>query len=603
MNSGIFEILGALAVRDPGAKLILFDSGLRAEARRFVIAANDEWTRLQPQSPSRPPGTHRAFVVDERQLTERELLPSQDVDRPLHTHGSLAILLPKNQGNLVNFRDGSIVVGFRAPDDGSNDENTFPIWMDTDLPDGRSFSYEQISTHLLSALCPETVKAGFEQELSDSVRRMAAGISYVADAYGTLGRTERASTGTQWLLHIDQSIRRFSRITLSKGSPTREWIKFCVDQYFFPALSLPNPRSGNHFEPSARTGVAKSVAQAIDRFWNESEGTNHVLDAISTIEDNRRREHPPRQALKISSLDWSKLRKTWTLDGRSSDFLAWHMHDDRNSASDTTDRCILFEDLTEEEFFGPLSSSSSRIDGVWGDGRPLRHDDLATEVVILSPVAFDSASRMLASPSLRLWIETVHGADPTSAQLGEIGIAPKRAKQSGGGLQFVVSSATFDDSTLKIVLDGYFRFEVAGRSSFSFRPEVVLLKVSGSIVRTGQEMRVLMLPSGGAGFLLGSGLKYLGPRKFDRLGRPLWDESDIDLDSGLVEMPIEKSAGESVSVVAWSSQVPNHVEMDGLSQQIWVDRGFLRWSKTFSARPSEQSIDLGWNYGGAHEND
>lgn len=294
MIIGIFEVLGALAVWERGAKLIVLDSSLRDESRRFVIAANDEMTRTTSKLPASVVNAgHRAFLIDERMADEADLVQSTDADRPLLTRGSLALLLPSDQGNLVNFRDGSVVVAHRAPDDGSNDENTFPIWLDTELPSGRSFSLDQVASHFLTTICPTALDEGFEQELSDCIRHIARGLLYVSEAYGALGRTERASTGTQWLLHVDAGFRRFSSFALTNGNLERGELRERVYDDFFPSLSLPNPRNGREFEPSSRTGTAKSVAEAIEKFWYEMDGVNVIADSISVIDENRRRETPP----------------------------------------------------------------------------------------------------------------------------------------------------------------------------------------------------------------------------------------------------------------------------------------------------------------------
>jgi hypothetical protein len=107
-------------------------------------------------------------------------------------------------------------------------------------------------------------------------------------------------------------------------------------------------------------------------------------------------------------------------------------------------------------------------------------------------------------------------------------------------------------------------------------------------------MRVILLPPAGSGFLVGKNTKYYGPKRFDKNGLPIWDVDDIDEESETYEFAIERNAGDQVLVIAWSSLIPDHVSLDGLESSPWTDRGFIRWSENFPARPDEQEVDVYW---------
>jgi hypothetical protein len=210
MILGMYELLGKLAVLDGSAKLIVLDKALRHEARRLVTAANQENQKNENEQEKNVwSNRNRVFLLDESLTSDGNLVPANDIDRPLLTAGFLSLLAPNNQGNLVNFRDGSVCVSFRSLDDGSNDENAFPIWLDNEIPEGRSITYEKLASLYLQNLNEKVDNEGSEQDFNDGIRRLSAVMKYVADAYRDLGRTERVSTGSLWLQHMDLAVYLF----------------------------------------------------------------------------------------------------------------------------------------------------------------------------------------------------------------------------------------------------------------------------------------------------------------------------------------------------------------------------------------------------------
>jgi hypothetical protein len=595
MIFGIYELLGRLCVEDPTSKLLVLDQVLRTEARRIVVAANAALNRDVDELGGRKElYVHRAFVLDEPIQTDVELIDSVDKDRPLLTSGNLAVLLPINQGNLVNFRDGSICITFRVPDDGSNDENSFPVWLDNELPGSRSATFELISKVFLKGLSESFGEVGFEQEFNDATRRVVSAIEYVAEAYRKLGRTERGSTGSLWLQHLDMSFRRFSELVDKSGSREVADVARFVEDFFYPAVSLPNPKNGVSYQIHQRVGAAKSVAEAIEKFWSESDGTNRIIDSLSAIDESRL-TLAKHENCKLNSLNWNSIRKTWIARGFSSNFLSWHLHEEMSDGYlPDVDRLSAFRDLTEEEFFAPLPLSPPPIDGEWCDGRPLRFEDIETEVVVLSPVFFDSNSRELSSVPLQLNIFPIPGQRLSKDELEEVIVIPKQARNGVLSLSFEVKERRFDEDLATVSLIGVFVRTIATQSSFSHNPQVQTFRTQGPKVMSGQEMKVLLLPATGSGFLLGKNLKYYGPKRFDKEGMPIWDSDDLDPDTESIEFPLERSAGDQLSVLGWSSLLPDLVRLDNSEASPWIDRGFLRHQWNFSARPSEQNVDIYW---------
>jgi hypothetical protein len=596
MTLGIYELLGKLAVLDGSAKLIVLDKALRREARRLVIAANQEnQSYVNEEEQNTWSNRNRVFLLDDALDSDGELLPSNDIDRPLLTAGFLSLLEPHNQGNLVNFRDGSVCLSFRSLDDGSNDENAFPIWLDNEIPDSRSITYELLASLYLQNLNENINNSGFEQDFNDGIRRISAAMKYVADAYRDLGRTERVSTGSLWLQHMDLAIRRFSQLVLSSDDLSVPDLLDLVNTFFFPAVSLPNPHSGDTYQTSQRLGAAKSVAGAIQKFWCEADGTNRIIDSIENIDEQRLFSSGPKDASLLSQIDWGTIRQSWIGQGLSSSFLSWHIHEVANGGNPgSSSRFEIFLDLTEEEFFSPLPLLPSLIQGEWTDGREMRYEDLGTDIVILSPTFFDVGTRQMSSSKIQLRIVPLTSQELSKDELGEIQIIPKRVRRGGSNLEFNVDEVRVDTGSREVILEGVFTQSISGRDKFSFSPEVLAFKAVGSTIRSGQEMRVILLPPAGSGFLVGKNTKYYGPKRFDKNGLPIWDVDDIDEESDTYEFAIERNAGDQVLVIAWSSLIPDHVSLDGNESRPWTDRGFIRWSENFPARPDEQEVDGYW---------
>lgn len=586
MTFGLFEILGGLAVKDKATKLLILDTSLRRESRRIVAAANKKEDRGENE-------IHRAFVIDSP-LPGEEFGTPLDPDRPLRQFGQLSLLQEDFQGNLVNFRDGSVVVAFRTPDDGSNDQNAFPIWLDAELPTGQTFSVEQVAREYLVELCPDLSAVSAAQEFDDCVRRMVSALNYVAQAYAESGRTERASTGAQWLVHVDVALNRFSQVVNVMDPRSPRAVLELVQHSFFPAVSLPNPRSGDSYGRQTRSGSAKSVASAIDSFWREHEGVNLIAESISSIDESRLKGSPPIEATRLGQIDWSSIRRTWMGTGLASDFLSWHTHDTRIAGSSVASRIQILSDLTEDEFFCPLPGTIFDIGGVWPDGRPLRPEELDTNVVILSPTQLDEENQEIRSDMVQLLLAASNGARLSEETKRQIELVPKRARGRGRSAGFRVISVNESDSENVFVVEGYFFQQISGKKTFTFSPEVIPFKSGGEGISVGQEMKVLFLPPEGAGFLMGKNLKYFGPKKFDMSGSPIWDNADMDEETKAFEFVTDKDAGSQVEVIAWSSTRPAAVALDGALEEPWSDRGFLRWSRVFVARPDEHHIDIRW---------
>ena len=63
---GIYELLGKLAVLDGSAKLIVLDKALRREARRLVIAANQEnQSYVNEEEKNTWSNRNRVFLLDD----------------------------------------------------------------------------------------------------------------------------------------------------------------------------------------------------------------------------------------------------------------------------------------------------------------------------------------------------------------------------------------------------------------------------------------------------------------------------------------------------------------------------------------------------------
>jgi hypothetical protein len=595
MILGMYELLGKLAVLDGGAKLIVLDKALRHEARRLVTAANQQnQSNENEQRINVWNNRNRVFLLDESLTSDGDLLSANDIDRPLLTAGFLSLLEPNNQGNLVNFRDGSVCVSFRSLDDGSNDENAFPIWLDNEIPDSRSITYEKLASLYLQNLNEEIYDNGFEQDFNDGIRRLSAVMEYVADAYRDLGRTERVSTGSLWLQHMDLALRRFSQLVMSSNDMSVSELVDLVNSHFFPAASLPNPHSGDAYQVSQRVGAAKSIAGAIQKFWCEADGTNRIIESIENVDEQRLFSGNSDASL-LSRIDWGTIRQSWIGQGLASSFLSWHIHEALNGGnSDSNSRFEAFLDLTEEEFFSPLPLSPSLIQGEWTDGREIRYDDLGTDIVILSPTSFDIETRQMSSSKIQLRIVTLLNQGLSKDELDEVAIIPKRVRRSGSYLEFNVENTRVSSERPEVILEGVFTLSISGKDKFSFSSEVLAFKAVGSAVRSGQEMRVILLPPAGSGFLVGKNTKYYGPKRFDKDGLPIWDVDDIDQESEAYEFAIERNAGDQVLVIAWSSLTPDFVSLDGSESTPWTDRGFLRWSEEFIARPDEQEVDVYW---------
>ena len=595
MILGMYELLGKLAVLDGNAKLIVLDKALRHEARRLVTAANQENQRnANEQEKNVWSIRNRVFLLDESLTSDGNLVPANDIDRPLLTAGFLSLLAPNNQGNLVNFRDGSVCVSFRSLDDGSNDENAFPIWLDNEIPEGRSISYEKLASLYLQNLDEKVENEGSEQDFNDGIRRLSAAMKYVADAYRDLGRTERVSTGSLWLQHMDLALRRFSQLVMSLNDLSVSDLVDLVNSHFFPAVSLPNPHSGDAYQVSQRLGAAKSVAAAIQKFWCEADGTNRIIESIENVDEQRLFSSNSDASL-LSRIDWGTIRQAWIGPGLASNFLSWHIHETPSGGnSDSKSRFEAFLDLTEEEFFSPLPLLPSLIQGEWTDGREIRYDDLGTDIVILSPTSFDIETRQMSSSRIQLRIVMLSNQGLSKEELEEVAIIPKRVRRSGPYLEFNVDNARVSSESSEVILEGVFTLSISGEGKFSFSSEVLAFKAVGSAIRSGQEMRVILLPPAGSGFLVGKNTKYYGPKRFDKNGLPIWDVDDIDQESEAYEFAIERNAGDQVLVIAWSSLTPDSVSLDGSESTPWTDRGFLRWSEDFVARPDEQEVDVYW---------
>jgi len=595
MILGMYELLGKLAVLDENAKLIVLDKALRHEARRLVTAANQENQRNENEQENNVwSNRNRVFLLDETLTSDGNLLPANDIDRPLLTAGFLSLLEPNNQGNLVNFRDGSVCVSFRSLDDGSNDENAFPIWLDNEIPEGRSITYEKLASLYLQNLNEKVGDTGSEQDFNDGIRRISTAMKYVADAYRDLGRTERVSTGSLWLQHLDLALRRFSQLVMNSNDLSVSALVDLVNSHFFPAASLPNPHSGDAYQVSQRLGAAKSVAAAIQKFWCEADGTNRIVESIENIDEQRLFSSNSDASL-LSRIDWGTIRQAWIGHGLASNFLSWHIHEAPNGRnSDLNSRFEAFLDLTEEEFFSPLPLLPSLIQGEWTDGREIRYDDLGTDIVILSPTSFDIETRQMSSSKIQLRIVMLSSQGLSKDELEEVAIVPKRVRRSGPYLEFKVDNARVSSESSEVILEGVFTLSISGQDKFSFSSEVLAFKAVGSAIRSGQEMRVILLPPAGSGFLVGKNTKYYGPKRFDKNGLPIWDVDDIDQESEAYEFAIERNAGDQVLVIAWSSLTPDSVSLDGSESTPWTDRGFLRWSDEFVARPDEQEVDVYW---------
>ena len=214
--------------------------------------------------------------------------------------------------------------------------------------------------------------------------------------------------------------------------------------------------------------------------------------------------------------------------------------------------------------------------------------------MILSPTSFDIETRQMSSSRIQLRIVMLSNQGLSKEELEEVAIIPKRVRRSGPYLEFNVDNARVSSESSEVILEGAFTLSISGEGKFSFSSEVLAFKAVGSAIRSGQEMRVILLPPAGSGFLVGKNTKYYGPKRFDKNGLPIWDVDDIDQESEAYEFAIERNAGDQVLVIAWSSLTPDSVSLDGSESTPWTDRGFLRWSEDFVARPDEQEVDVYW---------
>jgi hypothetical protein len=589
---GIFEVLGRLVSQQPGSRLLIFDRMMRADARRLVREVNRLFNLQHHDSNDLDGGVDeepfRSFVLDDclKEETSFEIL--SDTDRPLRFSGdkNLWILELPNEGNLVNLRNGSICAAFKFPDDGSNDENTFPIWLDLELPDERRLRMKDISAVIVDEIFPSLSGGDVEQLRDDAVSRISSSLQYVAETYSSLGRVERASVGTLWLRHVDIGIKRLGEAVARREIHAPNDCVQIIAEAAFPSMSLPNPSIDNRYQLSRKTGSAKSVAEAISKFWCEDQEGNHVTDSLKAVDEVRTTASPRRDPALLSEIDWSSLRRTWNGEGLSSDFLTWHVHRDVSVASENSEverwRCL--ENLDEEEFFAPLPPRPELVDGSWEDGRPLRPPQVDTDIVILSPTTFAAESRLLTTEALVLRVTPRQGVPIASLDLGGVSVIVRPAK--GKRIPtFVQDSIEIDPQTKTILVKGCFELAIPGRGEFSYKPEVFGILVGGPSVASGQEMRALALPPSGAGYLIGKNLKYVGTTKFDSQGDPIWSEDMLaESDDDAVEFGIRKKPGELVDVIFWSVRTPQNVETDGHNRDVWTDCGAIRWAEQLSAR-------------------
>lgn len=598
MYLGIFEILARISVREPGSKLVIFDPIMASEARRFVVEANREERRLANlEGPTNAPQRHpdfRAFLLGEAAPVDGVLTGHPDLDRPL-THDAsreLWLLDPRRQGNLVNLRDGRIVVSFRPLDDGSNDENTFPVWLNRELPDDKRVRFSEVAEAVVKAHFPSLQNLEGDQHRQDAVHRVSSALRIVAEAHNDLGRTEWASTGTLWLRHLDAGLSAFQAALSDIEVVDSADALRVVRSLFFPSLGLPNPTIGDAYQSRRRTGSARSVAEAIEKYWCETDGENRILASIDAITESRLAENPPRIACRLSEIDWSRVRRTWVDQGLASDFLSWATHLEYLPNQEVgANRCELVFDLTEDEFFRPIHGSLIPIEGEWGDGRQIRYDDFMTDAVLVSPTRFDEGQRRLVSGEVVLRLALRPGPSPTEEMIRDVHLA-STTSGSKKSPKFDATSKTLDEQAQQLVVRGVFSLEFPGRGAFSYRPETSVMRAQGSALKTGQEIKVLMLPSSGFGYLVGSNLQYQGPTRFDSTGAAIWNPDLFDPEDECPEFAISRKAGDTVDVLCWSDSAPEEIRIDEENRVCWNNRGFIRWFERIVARPLIHTVEL-----------
>lgn len=546
IDLSFFSVLGAamLSREDPNLKLVLLDGPLGDRVEKLVRSANQyaiksgkfkqsDFDRLAPYAVAVVPDLGRSDL----KYQGNGLYCSSDRD--------FWAVLRKNELALTPLRDVTrLVVSSSELQDASN--KTFVTVMNSEMV--LKPEHSQMFTDIMFEELRSSLGVG---EISDDLwLRLHYAVTLAAAVYSNMPKAPRIKRGSLHLLHLESAFDRLRALANSlKGSPDRvSQLKDVV----LPCFSLPNPQSGGEFD--VEIPVHDAIIATIGENWGTTEFAQRSIARVKL--SRNRRNHPlVTPPMNLESWPWSKLDLLRADEGHENGFLAWHLLNTSDPKRvDAFHSARAIGGLTETEFFEPTVDATP-IEGEWSDGSPLVDRRVSGEVVLAQAVSFDAANSEFVSAEVSLYLQVVPGLNVAHSRLSEIGVTFVEKSN----LKFQAMSHQLDSQRERLVIRGVFRGVMAPNGDgFEFAPKIGLASIQCpqdllQFVLPTLGRKVIMLPLAGTGYLVGSGLMYLGPTTFDSAASPLDQQSQYEC---------EMDNGDTLTVIAWSGEVPSNIKVE-----------------------------------------
>lgn len=533
-----------LSKEDPSLKLVLLDEPLSDRVEKLVTSANRFALQSGKFRQSHFDGLSPYAVAVVPDFVRTDLKHRGD---GLYSNpgGDFWAVLRSNELALTPLRDVTrLVVSSSELQDASN--RAFVTVMNSEMVLGSEHC--QMFTDIMFEELRSLHGGG---EVSDEFRlRLHYAVTLVAAVYSNMLKAPRIKRGSLHLLHLESAFDRLRAVAQGlTGHPERfSHLKDVV----LPCFSLPNPQSDREFDVDLP--VHDAIITTISENWGTTEFAQRSISRVKL--SRNRRDHPLiTPPMNLESWPWSKLDLLRADEGHGNGFLAWQLlnaADPKRADAFYSSRASA--GLTEKEFFEPSVDATS-IEGEWSDGSPLVDRKVSAEIVLAQAASFDAANSEFVSAEVSLFLQVVPGMNVAQSRLSEIAVIFGEK----ANLKFQATSYQLDSQRERLIIRGVFRGMLSPNGKeLEFAP-----KIWPASIKCPQDLmqfvlptvgrKVIMLPLSGTGYLVGPGLEYHGPKKFDSTAAPL---------DQLSEYECEMDNGDSMTVVAWSGVVPSNIKVE-----------------------------------------
>lgn len=557
----LFRAIGSLTpVFGSDVKSVILSSRsgvLREAARALAKQANHEFGLLNPSL------DYKFAVVVDAPINGEENLSPSDSDQ---IRGIISCARDANgewrgsDENLVLRRDGKYLGVFLGPIGNDGVRNCYLPFLIEDFPSENepTPSFKQIAGAALRIVA----KIDADKPIDPAKLGNTPGSKVLVDVFEVLRDAYRSFGNSDvpwnvlWMLHVDAGLANL-RVAIEAGRISdRDVVDGTFGNLVYPCFSLPNPDS-ECFQKG------RNLMKAVSSHWGSED---QVLVSLENIMESRKFSATPGttpRSLILEQIEWRELDLTIskrTRGGRGNPLLGLFWHERGTPLKEKG-----FLDITEEEFFNPVSPFSRTMTILNPDHSPLRTASILEPTNILEPTTFVSGkSRTLESAEVLVVLPTI---DPphdqsvvTSSGITISDAVPKNRAAMGFD---VLERLLLSDG--RVAIRGRFFRKVSNAGTFEHLPSVRSIRVVipegdallGRVQRDSMASVVMLGPDGCGVIVVGR-----PPRK--KMTVVTWPDFDSSGKNIVDELQLEREIGRGrFRLIVWSREMPRDLTVGG----------------------------------------